>query len=46
MAAFSVIVNPTAGKGAGLRQTDKVRDLLRAHGLDFDLDCTKAPRWV
>ncbi|MBN1581592.1 MAG: diacylglycerol kinase family lipid kinase [Anaerolineae bacterium] len=43
MATFSVIVNPTAGKGAGRRQTETVRDLLHAHRLDFDLFLTEAP---
>jgi diacylglycerol kinase family enzyme len=37
MLAFCVIANPVAGKGAGLRQAEHVRDLLREGGLDFDL---------
>ena len=37
MPAFKVIVNPVAGKGAGLRQAERIRASLKANGLDFDL---------
>ena len=43
MPAFKIIVNPTAGKGNGLRQSEPIRTLLRSHGLDFDLVHTQAP---
>lgn len=43
MPAFQVIVNPVAGKGAGLAQTEPVRTLLKSHQLDFDLIRTEGP---
>jgi diacylglycerol kinase (ATP) len=43
MPAFKVIVNPVAGKGAGLRQTERIRASLQANGLEFDLVHTQAP---
>jgi diacylglycerol kinase (ATP) len=44
MPAMCVIVNPAAGKGAGLRQTERIRALLGEHALDFDLVHTQGPR--
>ena len=43
MPELQVIVNPAAGKGAGLRQRERVRELLSDHGLDFDLVQTDGP---
>ncbi len=43
MPSLRVIVNPAAGNGNGQIQTDRVRSLLRANGLDFDLVHTRGP---
>jgi len=43
MPELKVIINPVAGKGAGLRHQDQVRDLLNQNRLDFDLVQTEGP---
>jgi YegS/Rv2252/BmrU family lipid kinase len=43
MAGLTVVVNPTAGKGAGGRRLETVHDRLRAQDLDFELALTEAP---
>jgi YegS/Rv2252/BmrU family lipid kinase len=41
---YKVIVNPTAGKGLAGRSVPRIRALLAAQGLDFDLVHTRQPR--
>ena len=43
MVATTVIVNPTAGRGAGVRLTSKIAEHLRSYGLEFELSLTTAP---
>jgi len=43
MSAATVILNPTAGRGAGKCLSSQIVEQLRVHGLDFELDTTKAP---
>jgi diacylglycerol kinase (ATP) len=40
----TVIVNPTAGRGAGARLLPRIEAGLRKLGLDFELNVTSAPR--
>jgi YegS/Rv2252/BmrU family lipid kinase len=40
---MQVIVNPVAGKGAGMRESARVRQLLHDQGLAFDLAYTEWP---
>jgi YegS/Rv2252/BmrU family lipid kinase len=43
MNRYKIIVNPTAGRGAGDRAIPQIEALLREHGLDFDLVRTRQP---
>lgn len=41
---YKIIVNPIAGKGFGARAVPRIKQLLIAHQLDFDLVCTQKAR--
>ncbi len=43
MTTYKLIVNPTAGRGAGERAIPEIERMLSGHGLDFDLVRTEAP---
>ncbi len=43
MTTYKLIVNPTAGRGAGEQAIPQIEQMLRGYGLDFDLVCTEAP---
>lgn len=43
MSKTTVILNPTAGRGAGNRFAPQITDWLRSSGLDFELAATEAP---
>jgi len=43
MARYKVVVNPTAGRGAGDRSVPLIEKMLRSHNLDFDLVRTEKP---
>jgi diacylglycerol kinase (ATP) len=43
MTRYKLIVNPTAGRGAGEQAVPRITELLSAHGLDFDLVRTERP---
>ena len=43
MANATIIVNPTAGRGAGARLSPQIAECLRGHGLGFELSTTTAP---
>ena len=43
MSKIVVILNPTAGRGAGARLSPQITECLRGHGLDFQLVATSAP---
>jgi YegS/Rv2252/BmrU family lipid kinase len=44
MPTYQVIVNPVAGRGAGARAIPYIEELLRGHGLDFDVVRTAHPQ--
>lgn len=43
MSRVTVILNPTAGRGAGARLSPQIARWLRSYGLDFELATTAAP---
>jgi len=43
MTRYKIIVNPTSGRGNGERAIPLVEQMLRGHGLDFDLVRTERP---
>lgn len=43
MTTTTVIVNPTAGRGAGARLSPQIAEYLRGYGLEFELRTTTAP---
>lgn len=43
MVATTVILNPTAGRGAGARLSSKIAESLHSHGLEFELSTTTGP---
>jgi diacylglycerol kinase family enzyme len=43
MARYKIIVNPTAGRGAGKRAVPLIEQTLRDYDLDFDLVHTEYP---
>jgi diacylglycerol kinase (ATP) len=43
MSRMTVILNPTAGRGAGARLSPHIAARLQSHGLDFELIPTNAP---
>ena len=43
MPKYRIIVNPTAGRGAGGRAIPEIEHLLSTHGLEFDLVRTERP---
>jgi diacylglycerol kinase (ATP) len=43
MSRMTVILNPTAGRGAGARLSSHIAARLQSHGLDFELIPTNAP---
>ena len=43
MKKYKIIVNPTAGGGAGVRAIPRIERLLTEYSLDFDIVCTKRP---
>ncbi|MEJ2734116.1 MAG: diacylglycerol kinase family lipid kinase [Anaerolineae bacterium] len=43
MATTTVILNPTAGRGAGARLSSQIGERLRSYGLEFELSTTSAP---
>ena len=43
MRATTVILNPTAGRGAGARLAPRIAELLRGLGVDFQWFATTAP---
>lgn len=43
MTRYKVILNPTAGRGNGIRVLPQIKRLLTEQGLDFDLVCTERP---
>jgi YegS/Rv2252/BmrU family lipid kinase len=43
MPRTTIVLNPTAGRGAGERLRPQIVDWLQGHGLDFELAVTSAP---
>jgi diacylglycerol kinase (ATP) len=43
MTRYRIIVNPTAGKGAGEQAIPQAERMLGEYGLDFDVVCTERP---
>ena len=43
MNRYRIIANPTSGRGAGGRAIPLIEDLLKSHGLHYDLVCTERP---
>jgi diacylglycerol kinase (ATP) len=43
MTQYKIIVNPVSGRGAGERAAPLVEQMLRGHGLDFDMVRTERP---
>lgn len=43
MSGYRIIVNPVSGRGAGARSIPQIETQLQAHGLEYDIELTRAP---
>ena len=43
MTKYNIILNPTAGKGNGLKVKPEIEQNLKKYNLDFDIDLTGYP---